>query len=483
MKKIAIVLILFSICLSASALGQIGTEDEIKDRRLYKKIEKLQRIAPKSVQMQKSASQQAFLSRYTGQYYYGETWGWEDVFRSEFSYENGRKVEETGQAYYEGSGWISNYKESFAYSNNLLTEITSQYWDVDLNEWENMWQEQLSYSSINGTQYLTELTEARWIDGEWVADSKVEIDFTDGTFNSYTFFEWNIDIGEWELYGRSILSEEGNDLYIIEEYWNGDEWIADYRTIYSNISKDHFYALIMNELYELNYVGSWMYYTLNMNMPEFTEQSWDGENWIDDWRFRIVTPAAKTTVSSQLQYNFEYYSISSGWITEEVYEYSFDSSGLLEAAIEYLRDYEEGIVSKTEEEEYLYDTDSLLERINRTDFYDGMPDLTARIMLEWNVSTSIVDNSQRPLGYQLGNAYPNPFNPATIIPFKMEAGGHVNIRVYDMLGRQVALLVNEVVPAGDRTVRFNAAGLSSGMYLVRFETAGVQQIRNITLLK
>lgn len=479
MKKIAIVIILFSFCLSASALGQKSPVDEIKDRRLYKKVEKLQRIAPRSVQMHKSANQQAFLNRFTEQYYFMD---WENESRSEFAYENDRKVEEIGQQYYEGSGWVNFSRQAFAYSSNLMTEATSQDWNNESSSWRNNWMENYSYSLINGTQYLTEVIESSWIGNNWVADYKVEIDFSGGTLNSFTSYEWNFNTQEWELYGRGVLTEVGNDLYITEEYWDGNEWISDYRTIYTSVSKDEFFALTMNDLSELSYVGSWMYYALNMKMPEYTEQFWDGENWINDWRFRITTPSATTTASSQLQYNFESYSSGSGWIAEEIYEYTFDSTGNLDTANEYYRNYEEGGVSLTSTEEYLYDTNTLLERINQSYVYDGTSDL-ARVLFEWNVSTSVADNSQKPQGYQLGNAYPNPFNPSTIIPFKMEAGGHVNIQVYDMLGRHVAHLVNEVVPAGEHTARFNAGGLSSGIYIVRFETAGVQQIRNITLLK
>lgn len=66
--------------------------------------------------------------------------------------------------------------------------------------------------------------------------------------------------------------------------------------------------------------------------------------------------------------------------------------------------------------------------------------------------------------FSLSQNYPNPFNPNTKINFSIPKGDHVSLRVYDMLGREVSVLVNGLLTAGEYQADFNAKGLSSGMY-------------------
>jgi gluconolactonase len=70
-------------------------------------------------------------------------------------------------------------------------------------------------------------------------------------------------------------------------------------------------------------------------------------------------------------------------------------------------------------------------------------------------------------GYRLGVNYPNPFNPVTTIEYALAATGFVELKVFDLLGREVATLVDGVQQGGDHRVRFDATGLASGVYLCR----------------
>ena len=84
---------------------------------------------------------------------------------------------------------------------------------------------------------------------------------------------------------------------------------------------------------------------------------------------------------------------------------------------------------------------------------------------------------------ELEQNYPNPFNPATEISFSVPAGEHVRLTVFDVLGREVAILVNEERSAGAHSVTFDASEHSSGIYLYRLETAGQQITRKMMLIK
>lgn len=72
-----------------------------------------------------------------------------------------------------------------------------------------------------------------------------------------------------------------------------------------------------------------------------------------------------------------------------------------------------------------------------------------------------------PAAFTLGHNYPNPFNPSTSIDFSVVSAGEVTLAVYDLLGREVAVLVNEKLDPGNYTVRFDAGNLASGVYVCR----------------
>jgi hypothetical protein len=80
-------------------------------------------------------------------------------------------------------------------------------------------------------------------------------------------------------------------------------------------------------------------------------------------------------------------------------------------------------------------------------------------------------------------SWPNPFNPQTVISYRLSVSSDIRISVYDLLGREVAVLVDRSIPSGSHQVRFDATGLSSGLYVVRLSTSSTSTIHTITLLK
>ncbi|MDR3666375.1 MAG: metallophosphoesterase [Ignavibacteriaceae bacterium] len=74
--------------------------------------------------------------------------------------------------------------------------------------------------------------------------------------------------------------------------------------------------------------------------------------------------------------------------------------------------------------------------------------------------------------FELNQNYPNPFNPSTIISYRLKEKGFVNLKVYDIRGECVKVLVNETKEAGDYNAEFNGKGLASGVYIYRIEVTG-----------
>lgn len=95
-----------------------------------------------------------------------------------------------------------------------------------------------------------------------------------------------------------------------------------------------------------------------------------------------------------------------------------------------------------------------------------------------------------PANFELSQNYPNPFNPATTIKFSIpaspnpsEGGALVNLSVYNLLGEEVAVLVNKFLETGVHTINFNAESLPSGIYIYKIEANGYVQSRKMTLIK
>jgi len=96
---------------------------------------------------------------------------------------------------------------------------------------------------------------------------------------------------------------------------------------------------------------------------------------------------------------------------------------------------------------------------------------------------SIIQNGNPQLSYRLEQNYPNPFNPSTVIRFQISTREYVTLKVYDILGREVATLINAEKPAGNYNVEFNAQNLTSGVYVYRLQAGKFSDVKKLLLLK
>ncbi|HEX2984977.1 MAG TPA: T9SS type A sorting domain-containing protein [Ignavibacteriales bacterium] len=88
-----------------------------------------------------------------------------------------------------------------------------------------------------------------------------------------------------------------------------------------------------------------------------------------------------------------------------------------------------------------------------------------------------------PANFSLGQNYPNPFNPETKISFNLPVNGKTSLKVYDMLGREVAELVNGELEKGTHTINFNGRSLSSGVYIYRLQSGAFTESKKMILMK
>lgn len=97
--------------------------------------------------------------------------------------------------------------------------------------------------------------------------------------------------------------------------------------------------------------------------------------------------------------------------------------------------------------------------------------------------TDVQTKDELPTEFALFQNYPNPFNPTTNIKFDLPKESNVTLKVYNILGEEVATLVNKVMPAGHQVVTFDASRLASGMYIYRIQAGNFVQVKKMLLMK
>ena len=103
--------------------------------------------------------------------------------------------------------------------------------------------------------------------------------------------------------------------------------------------------------------------------------------------------------------------------------------------------------------------------------------------LEENVVVGVGQENNLPTQYVLDQNYPNPFNPSTSISFSIPEKAFTTLKIYDILGNEVASILNEEKPAGRYEVQFDASDLSSGVYLYKLQSNSFLQTRKMILIK
>jgi len=79
--------------------------------------------------------------------------------------------------------------------------------------------------------------------------------------------------------------------------------------------------------------------------------------------------------------------------------------------------------------------------------------------------------------------YPNPFNPITSISFSLPLKSFISLKIFDLLGREVATIVSEQLSAGNHAIKWNAVNMSSGIYFYRLQAGSFTETKKLVLLR
>ncbi|NBC27290.1 MAG: T9SS type A sorting domain-containing protein [Bacteroidetes bacterium] len=409
----------------------------------------------------------------------------------EFDYEDGLLVEETSFIYdfLNPPGWIPESREVNTYENQVLTSTVAQIHTGQ--EFENSFRSLFTYQQAGGRMVPDEEISQNWNSTTGEFENTELSDFVVENDNLIRIdgYEWVDE--EWSATERILIVEENGDLFLVlQEFFEG-AWENDYRIIYSGQSFNELLDLLTESIETMENLGSsLLFFTLN---PDFTEQAWTGTEWADDFRqiSTVVTDGntGEIVQKSILDQVFD----GTNWFTETEIVAEYSNNQLSQITLSEADEFGNEQLQPLFKERFSYNDQDVLVQIIEEAFIAPMAkskaasdetSVTGRVLLTWSdgIVTS-VETDTNPFEYTLGNAYPNPFNPVTVVPFQAERAGTITIKVYDMLGRYVVTIADGMFPAGDHTAEFNASGLSSGVYLIRMQSEKNLQVQRVALVK
>lgn len=361
------------------------------------------------------------------------------------------------------STYLQNRKHTYTYDDNgRITYSTSYY--MSNYGWE----------PIRGFNYifddsgkLINIFHEYWSDNHWTIDVKDSFFYDGNGNNSLILIQYIKDnklknvfriTNEFDFKDRLILS--------ITETWADSFWINKVKAMYEYHSQDLTNNFLIQEWQENNWVNYWLgnyYYNDNWELSSIVVKKWISGVWTNN----IKTSFTYSNVESKAIELIQTWN-SIAWINYQQFSYYYNKNNFFIRGIcEYF------------ETKWWVPGDGIIHISNPDGFSEH---LSAKEVLAYY--TNSLDSGQPHLSdYTLYQNYPNPFNPSTNIKFQIPNSSYVLLKVYDILGREIATLVNEPKSAGNHTAEWNATNFSSGVYIYKITAGEFSDVKKMLLLK
>lgn len=328
--------------------------------------------------------------------------------------------------------------------------------------------------------YPDEIVIQTWVNGVWENSERQTFQYSDGDLFQILDQTWVN--GEWRFDFRNTFSEENGNVVIVEEQWGVDsqEW--------QNVFRESFLDVTITGLFE-SFIDSEFsgedfpaLYTIEA-IPGGVFEEWQEEAWEYLFRRVVNIDFQNGSVPSSKELRFEEWDGNS-WQMEIQFTYQYNSDGNpVELSGKVPTDGEGGLFEVVAED-YVYNNGELLTSITTRAFDGESFSLTERNEFTWEPQlVTSTESGEKPAEISLGIAYPNPFNPQTVVPYTLNETKHVEITLHDILGRKVDVLFSGTQSMGTHQIRVDGAGLSSGLYIVRMTDGDFIITRSITLVK
>jgi hypothetical protein len=201
-----------------------------------------------------------------------------------------------------------------------------------------------------------------------------------------------------------------------------------------------------------NWVNSYRYtytYDVSGNQTGYLSETWDGTNWANSYRGTYTYNVS----GWETEYLGEEWDTGSGWVNDYFETYEYDLMG--------------------------NNTSWTSQDWDGTQWVNHQRGFTTWLL----IISDVTSDGNLVTEYSLENNYPNPFNPYTTIKFSIPEAAFVNIKVYNLIGQEIAELVNEQMHTGNHEVTFDAASLPSGIYFYKIQANNFVETKKMMLMK
>jgi hypothetical protein len=403
--------------------------------------------------------------------------GWHTL--DKYSYDNNQNNILWVQQNYDSTvGWVNSSLMMFYYDSfNRDTLEVNQGWDMDSQSWFNYGKWSTSFNANNNPVNTLAYS---WADPEWVLSGRRLYTF-DANNNVLEVLTQTGGGPDWVNDSRETYTYDTNNNQLTDIYvtWNGTAWqeFTKYENTYdanNNLSSLAF-SIFGNYSYKDIYS-----YDSNSNQISDSSYNWTGSSW-DIYFVQTNTYDSNNNLISYLvKMNND-----SKLLDYLNYDATFNAFNNITSWRSF--SWNAGNWVPNSKGDYSYDADQ-----NNTLYTDSTTSdvgLTWQLFsLEawtWSEAVTGVEEKENniPTNFSLAQNYPNPFNPATTIEFSLSIQSAVTLKVYDILGKEVATLVNDNLQSGTYKINFNGNNLSSGVYFYKIQAGNFEQTKKLLLMK
>jgi hypothetical protein len=382
-----------------------------------------------------------------------------------------------------GNDWTNGWVYRYYYDGSSRpTRGLTQQWSG--SDWVNVDLVNMTYDALG---HLATSLQQTWSNGAWVNAQQSNYAYDlNGRRSTYLYQTWdgsvwtNVDLNSYTYYLNGA-----NELSHLHQTWNGSTWIDVERST-NTYGVD---GRPSNYLYQTWSASAWVdaylesyAYAASGYYSSVIKKWGDGSGW-GNWLKYIYTEDANGLVTTVLM---QFWNGSVGQ-NHDLESYTYDANGRLMNGVS--QSWTQDGWKTYSQYTYTYDADGrAVSRLHRYSY------AIAGVYGLWNESrddytyqqatwVGVRDPQEAPIHYALSENAPNPFSSQTQVSYTLATEGNVRVTIYDVVGREIATLVNGRQGPGAHSVKWNARLVPSGVYLYRLKAGSFVQTRKMLLLK
>lgn len=362
----------------------------------------------------------------------------QDTSRYFFTYSSGLKLLKRKEEILKNGKWENSYFISNTYNTNdlIITEL-EQEWKS--GNWVNVFK---SVNTYNANGKILTKTFSDWFETSWVVSYRDSYSYN-SSMQITTEISQNWEDGKWVNSSSDSYSynEKGNLISILSKNWDNGIWVNESQITCNYDSGGNLIH------YVLEYFGDGTWQLYSSISVTYDQNGFKTNEFFENWVNAIWVPGSRNYFINDETGKVIHF-IAERW-----------------AGSEWVPGY--GVLA----------------------FNDGAGNgqffIGSKIEVKYKAVEVPVGVQNETIGnkFQLSQNYPNPFNPTTEIRFSLIETGQVELKIFDLLGREVKTLVKTVKPAGNHDLSFDASDLVSGVYIYRLTSGNQSQMKKMILVK